>query len=278
MGRQRDEVRYWRLEALDGLEFLHASYVTQRFVKHSHETFSIGIIERGVNSFYYRRCQQAASAGSICAVNPGEIHTGEPGPNGWTYWNFYPSAATLERVAEEISDRPVGLPDLRSGVIEDVIAAGLLLQMFAAFVKPVSNLERDTRLVEALAWIIRHHADLPCGPRMIKVVPAVIHRSVEYLDAHSDENVSLAELAELTGMSRFHFLRSFRSAMGLPPHAYLTHRRLVCAKAMLLEGEPIAGAAIAAGFADQAHLSRHFKRTFGVSPGRWLAASNNIQN
>ncbi|RJF69947.1 AraC family transcriptional regulator [Rhodopseudomonas palustris] len=269
--RVEDKVDYRRLAQLDELEFVYATYATHQFAKHSHETFSIGLVERGANTFLHRGEKRIAPAGCICAVNPGEIHTGDPGSDGWTYWNFFPSAETLTRVAEDLYDRPMQLPELHSSVIDDVVAAGLLRRMFASFMRPTSRLECETNLVETLAWLVRHHTDLT-GPQTAKPLPGAILRSIDYLNSCSDQNVSLDHLAEMSGISRFHFLRSFSAATGLPPHAYQVQLRLARARNMLREGQPIAEVAITVGFADQAHLSRLFKRSYGVSPGRWIAA------
>ncbi|GAB4357303.1 MAG: hypothetical protein Kow0026_17540 [Oricola sp.] len=63
-------------------------------------------------------------------------------------------------------------------------------------------------------------------------------------------------------------IRSFRKATGLPPHAYLRHVRVERARRMLLEKMPLAEVGLAAGFADQSHLTRAFKQITGMTPGR----------
>ena len=84
------------------------------------------------------------------------------------------------------------------------------------------------------------------------------------------ENVSLDTLAHEAGIGPFHLCRVFRRDIGLSPHAYQVHVRMRLAKSLLMEGMPISHVAAESGFADQAHLTRHFKRMFGVTPGRYL--------
>lgn len=108
--------------------------------------------------------------------------------------------------------------------------------------------------------------------------PRAVALALDYLEAHFAENVSLAELAALAGVDRFHLLRAFRRRLGLPPHLYQTQLRLRHARRLLLAGEPAAMAAAAAGFADQSHLIRKFKATYGVTPGQYLGARNNVQS
>jgi AraC-like DNA-binding protein len=83
--------------------------------------------------------------------------------------------------------------------------------------------------------------------------------------------VTQPELARLAGLSAFHLCRVFRQSVGMPTHAYQTQLRVRRAKVLLRAGLPITSAALAAGFYDQAHLTRHFKRVVGVPPGSYLA-------
>jgi AraC-like DNA-binding protein len=66
-----------------------------------------------------------------------------------------------------------------------------------------------------------------------------------------------------------HLVRSFSAAFGVAPHAYLTGRRVDLARKALLNGHPPAEVAALAGFCDQAHLTRTFKRYLGVTPARF---------
>jgi AraC-like DNA-binding protein len=80
------------------------------------------------------------------------------------------------------------------------------------------------------------------------------------------------QLAAIADCSRMHVNRIFQRAFGLAPHAFLNAARVRRACDLLRQGISIAEAAVAAGFADQAHFSRRFKRIYGVTPGRWLRA------
>ncbi len=91
----------------------------------------------------------------------------------------------------------------------------------------------------------------------------------EYIEAHFDEDPSLARLASLCSTSPFSLTRSFKAATGLPPHAYLDGVRLRHARQLLDQGEPIASVALAVGYTDQAHLTHRFKRLYGITPGQY---------
>src|SRR5205085_7810988 len=105
-----------------------------------------------------------------------------------------------------------------------------------------------------------------------------VNRAREYLAEHYAENVSLNRLAAIAGLSPFHFSRLFSEQFGLPPHAFQTQLRVLWAKALLLQGWPIPHVASQTGFADQSHLTRHFKRLVGVPPGQYQSGSKNVQD
>ncbi len=94
---------------------------------------------------------------------------------------------------------------------------------------------------------------------------------MDLLNEHAADNVTLRDLAGQTGLTPSHLCRVFRRATGMTPHGYQVQVRVRRAKALLVAGYPIALAAAEAGFWDQAHLTRHFKSTIGVSPGRYVA-------
>jgi len=92
----------------------------------------------------------------------------------------------------------------------------------------------------------------------------------EYIDAHLDQNIALADLAAVARLSEFHFARLFKQTTGLPPHQFVIHQRVERAKRLIAAGRlSLAQIAIDVGFSDQSQFSRHFKRLIGVTPSRF---------
>ncbi|WP_340148164.1 helix-turn-helix domain-containing protein [Billgrantia lactosivorans] len=94
-----------------------------------------------------------------------------------------------------------------------------------------------------------------------------------YLDAHASEEISLDDLCERSGYSPGHLIRAFKQHFGFTPHAYLINRRIQLGQRDLKRGTPIAEAALNAGFADQPHFQRTFKRLVAATPNQYRQPS-----
>ena len=94
-----------------------------------------------------------------------------------------------------------------------------------------------------------------------------LRRVSEFIHEHLAEEIPLGKLADLAGISAFHFARMFKKSTGLAPHQYLIRCRVKRAKELLLApNASIADVAAQVGFCDQSHLAVHFKRVFGLTP------------
>jgi AraC-like DNA-binding protein len=277
--RDIDITRFQRASDLDNLEFLHATFTRHSFPRHTHDTFAIGVIERGVQATDYKGSTHIATSSDICLINPGEVHTGySPDESGWTYRVFYPDAALLSKVARELSTHPPGLPHFPFPVIKDRRLASHIHSFLKTLEDSNVSLERESLLLSVLAQMIRRHGDTKDnrlvgrqkGGRAVKT-------ALEYLDAYFADNITLSELSDMANMSEFHLLRLFRAAVGLPPHAYLIQKRIDYARGLLSQGLPIVQAGLESGFVDQSHFTRWFKKIVGITPGQYRRTSNSVQ-
>lgn len=271
-------VRFWRDPDLGDLELLTASYVTHRFSRHSHEGYALGVIECGVESFDYLGATHHAPARRIVVVHPGEVHTGHAGTEaGWRYRMLYPDPALILRAQAELTGSArIALPFFPDPVIRDPDLAVRLDSLHRRLEAGAPRLERESRLLWFLAELVSRHAGR--RPEPLKAAgdwPAVA-RVRDYLETAPDLPVSLNSLAELAGLPAIRLLRQFRRRYGLPPHAYQVQQRVLRAKRLLSAGETIAEVAAAAGFSDQSHLTRQFKRIVGVTPGQYRDGGSKI--
>lgn len=96
-----------------------------------------------------------------------------------------------------------------------------------------------------------------------------IRAAREYMEIHYADDISIASLAALVSLSPHHFARAFGREVGLPPHTYLEIIRIRKAREFLDRGDTVVSAALSAGFVDQSHLTKRFKRFLGVTPGKY---------
>lgn len=268
-----ETAKFWHDPALGDLEILRATYITHTFVPHVHEGYAIGVIERGAETFAYRHATHVADAGTLVVIHPGEVHTGAAlTPVGWSYRMLYPDAEQLQQAASQLTGVVSDYPFFRTAVIKDPQLVQQFVHLHTHLEADATVLERESYWLAFLTQLIARHGD-GCRSTPTQVPKAnreLLQQALAYLETNYAANVTLDELAAQTHLSPYHLLRLFKATYGLPPHAYLTQLRVQRAKRLLLAGQPIAAVALAVGFTDQSHLTRHFKRIVGVPPGQYV--------
>jgi len=238
------------------------------FPRHSHDQLGIGVVAFGAQRSWSCLGQIEAGAGDVIMVNPGEIHDGVPldgRPRGWRMLYLDPAL-----VAREQRDEVPGSVGLVRPVARDPHLALLFARLFACLTaSSPDDLAQEENLLLSLMHVLRSHG--MARPASTSAVPSVT-RALQRLDSAPELAVTLAELAALSGVSRFQLLRGFARATGVTPHAYLVQRRVLLARRLLARGQTPAQAALQAGFADQSHLTRAFVRQCGITPGHYRAA------
>jgi AraC-like DNA-binding protein len=239
------------------------------FPRHSHDQLGIGVIAFGVQRSWSGVGQVEASPADVIMRSPGEMHDGVPlegRVRGWRIMYFDPVL-----VGGEVEDDVAGRIEVTRPVARDPLLARNFARLFASLTTSQSDdLGREENLVRCLVCALRRH-----GVRRLSYnngPSPPVAKAIQRLDFAPNESVSLSELAALAGVSRFQLLRGFVREIGTTPHAYLVQRRVCLAKQVLAAGETPAQAAIAAGFADQSHMTRAFVRHLGITPSRYRLA------
>lgn len=271
-----EAVQLTRHATLPGVEALRARFVGQRFSRHVHEEYALGVLEGGGLRFAYRGRDWLATAGQVNTVVPGEPHDGRAAVDeGWRYRMFY-LAPDLLRDAREQLDGGTRPPHFPGGVVDDPLLADLTRRAHLAWeTAGATALARRSLLLEALArWLSRHGegrvaAAFPEGGEgQDRSMDRSMDRIMELLRVRFAEDLSLEDLAREAGMSPFHLLRRFKRRHGLPPHAWLVELRLREARRLLAGDMRLADIAAAVGFSDQSHFTRLCKARHGLTPGR----------
>lgn len=264
----RNRARYWRLPTLGALELLRADFSTQRFRRHWHSGYAIGVVTRGAERFFCRGSQHVAEGAVIIAVNPGEIHDGESASSGgWRYRMIYPTEEFMAAVARELWGRRASPPKLVRPIIADRELASAFLEAHRAAENTASRLHAETGLLTFLAALLQRHSDVTGGQAPPRPEETRRLRGVlDFIEANLASALSLDTLAATAGLNRFHLLRIFKRTVGMTPHAYVTERRVALGRTLLAQGLSVADAALAVGFFDQSHFANRFRQTYGMTP------------
>ncbi|WP_326599279.1 helix-turn-helix transcriptional regulator [Streptomyces sp. NBC_01803] len=268
MNALRDHAEWRRIALGPGdrpLDLMTARFDRHRYAPHAHEEFAIGACTAGLESIRYRGADHLAGPGTVVILQPGEAHTGGPADAcGMAYRVLYPMP---DLVAEGVRSRP-WFPD---PVVYDP-------ELAAALTRLHRDAEDGLRTESALLCLFADLARRWAGARPADPAPGchTIARAVRTRLADEPRTPpTLAEIAAGLGLSRWQVLRAFRAAEGMPPYAWLAQYRVTRARGLLDAGHRPAEAAALVGFADQAHLTRWFRRVLGVTPG---AYRNSVQD
>ncbi|WP_179402562.1 AraC family transcriptional regulator [Burkholderia guangdongensis] len=270
--RFRDSARYWRTPLLPDAELVTAEYREHAFAPHWHDAYTIPLIEAGAQRYTYRGSGYVAEAGTVPFINPGEVHTGSRATDdGWRYRVVYVPVPFLHELANSLAGQPQDAPWLAPGVIRDPDFARRLAAAHRLLEAGADPLVAETAMLDAFSTLLVRHAQNPPPNRPVTADHARVDAMRERLAADLSAPVTLTELGAAVDLSPFHAARLFARTAGMPPHAWRNQLRLQRALAPLRAGASVADVAAAVGFTDQSHFTRHFKRMFGVPPGRWQA-------
>lgn len=257
---------------LNGLEVLQAQYKQQNFARHSHEGYTIGLIENGAQRFFRSGANHVAPASSIILVNADQVHNGQTATEqGWGYRAMYPTPELFEGLTHDIGETQLGAPYFDQAVVFDPVLAKQMAQTFDLLATEKSTLAKQSALYQLLINLITRHNKRSFCLRGISRKPQLA-TALDYLRDYYFDNISLTQLAAIANMSPFHFIRQFKSETGMTPHAYQTQFRVNRAKQMLRSGLAINEVAVAVGFYDQSHFHRYFKKNMGVTPKLYCKA------
>jgi len=270
MSATKEQAKYKIHQELGGIEMVEANFHHHNFSKHSHETYTINIIESGCQRFLSAGQNFVAPEHSIIFVNADEVHTGQSGTqNGWSYRGISPTEQQFHQLASDIGLAQGFAPFFPNAVVEDKQMAGELKVLFNTLSFSSNSLLRETMLYGVLTRLMLKHGK---SNQVIKQQQNSNQKLAwvrQYIHEHLAENISLEHLANISGFTPFYLVRQFQKNYGLPPHAYQIQHRLQHSKTLLKQGKKVAHVATQVGFYDQSHFHRHFKKANGITPSKY---------
>lgn len=247
----RSDQRTWKPAVVGVNEVLHASMTTHVYPAHVHGDWALMVIDRGAVSYDLGGRHRIADGTTATLLPPGVAHDGRaaPGSGGFT-----------KRVAYL---DPTWLAASRAGFVVDQPGRPELLRLALAAHDALATAGEEL----AAEWAILTIGGIVAGSHDTARDTGLARSLRDLLEASLAEPLTLAQAGRILGAHPNHLSRAFAAEFGIPPHRYLTSRRVDLARRRLVDGMSIASAAVAAGFHDQAHLTRHFRRVLGQTPG-----------
>ena len=247
-----------------GVSRLRASLRRHAYARHRHDTYTIALTERGVQEFDYRGQVHRSLPGQVVILHPDETHDGRPATlDGFSYRSVYLDPACVYDAARCRSAGPASLPFVECPVID---APALARAVADAFDLPLEPLGADELIDTVCIALMRAARQRPAASRQRALSDAVLARAKEFLDANFTRVVAASELEAACGETRFTISTAFKQRFGTSPYRYLLMRRLAQVRSRLPGASSLALLADEAGFSDQAHLTRMFRRAFGMTP------------
>lgn len=247
------------------LELVSVAYHDRSFPEHRHEEFVIGAITGGAESLTTDGTQHVAAAGAVLHLLPGQAHSNATvGFETLRYSVLYIPAQLLARYGGATAGE---VPRFAAPVISDprlhskVCAAHTILAS-----TETGCLEQESAFSSLAYEIYVQCSDVDDTAQEISLL---VGEARAYIDANIAEDFGLAVLSSHCGASCFHLARSFKRELGISPLAYRNQQRLAAARRLLREGHATVDVALALGYADQSHFTRHFQRVVGTSPARY---------
>jgi AraC-like DNA-binding protein len=252
---------------MSGNEVIPVSLPGLRVLRSTTDQIRVGIkehhavarTERGRSEWWSHGKVYSSEPGSLQLKQLGDVHRDIAHDGPITFQVVLLPTGDIERIREE--GTVITLPHIAPGDergrpfhrLHDAIDAG------------ADRLSLEVALAEAITALAQSKGSAPDQTRPVR-------RAMEYLRERLGDAITLEDIARYAGLDKFHLCRAFRAQIGMPPHAYLTHLRIVHAKKLLQSGVRASEVAPRVGLYDQSQLNRHFRRIVGTTPARYANA------
>jgi AraC-like DNA-binding protein len=268
---QRERIAFSRPPELPGVEVMSVEHSARRWCV-LHETYAVVTIldvsERSIE-WLYRRKIHRTEAKNIMLIEPGEVYASTKITPPAVFRVLCVDPSLVECAAKELA-MTTSQPHLKFVRVTDPLLFRAFALLHSCLENGANTLERQSHFSACIRLLVDECTEKSSTTGLKQQHHRLcLLRARDFIWEYYTENLTLDELVTVTGLSRFHLVRAFAAEFGMPPHAYLNQVRLAKAKKSITAGIPLAMVAAEVGFADQSHFTRHFIKTYGVTPARY---------
>lgn len=260
----RDHTDFTALPDLPGVTLIRRTGRIPTRARHMHQSLCVGGILDGERIISIGTQSATIRAGEAIVLTPGSVHAcKDAGESEYIMVAFSPDA-----LAHWDFDTKSCAPP--SPQVKDPSLFKSIVQLAELNNGSASALEREAALLDILRCLnpMRQKMEKPAPPS------ACIETVRAYISSHFSENIRLETLARMAKLSPCRLNRTFAAQIGMPPHEYQNQQRVDEIKRLTAASVPLADAAAEAGFADQSHMTRCFKKIMGMTPGTYVKGLN----
>lgn len=241
------------------------------YSKHAHEEYSLGVTLQGRQDFFCQNAFHKSASGNVILFNPEDVHDGHSGgEQQLKYKMLYVHPNEFRPLFRALGYEQKPVLRLNQPMVDNPILRHQILR-FSSIIQQssYSKMEFESGLFQIAQSLVAMSGKLDLGAQNSKRTDKLLLRAKDYILASLKHNISIDDIANVASMSKYHFIRQFRLQFGITPHQYVLSCRVNLARRIIESGQSLNQAALEAGFADDSHLNRHFKRIYGLTPKRF---------
>jgi len=265
----KKEVRTVRFDINLNIEAYTFKGIMQKFPNHFHEYYVIGFIENGKRYLSCKNKEYTIETGDLILFNPNDNHTCQQiDGRSLDYRCINIQPEIMSEIVYEITGKKY-LPYFNQQVIFQSDLISSLSELHLMIMKEEQDFKKEQVLFFLIRQLIEEYTELALSIEISE--PSVEIKTIcEFLEENYTKNITLDNLSDLTGLSKYYLLRSFTKQKGISLYSYLETVRINKAKKLLEKCIPPIEVALQTGFNDQSHFSNFFKKFIGLTPKQYM--------
>ncbi|MNH96081.1 Arabinose operon regulatory protein [compost metagenome] len=243
--------------------------IMQKFPNHFHDYYVIGFIERGKRHLVCNQEEYILNSGDVIIFNPHDPHAcAQIDGSTLDYRCINIQPEVMRKYVLEITGQEY-TPQFTQNVLYQSELALPLHDLHQIILEDKEGFHKEELFLFLLEQLLNEYTDADFPPPAQELTLEIM-TICEYMESHYTESITLNQLSDLVGLSKYHLLRLFTRQKGISPYCYLETLRINHAKRLLGQGMPPLEVAGQTGFSDQSHFTNFFKKLIGLTPKQYM--------